>query len=198
VRTLKFLCCAVILSIPSALLAGEADVPCDKHAASSELSWNPVDQFVTPRLSRFYRVEQIMKSAYLAGNDNQVISLATEYLTLASMYRCNWNYGNAVHDANRYLGLVSLRKGNMQQAANFLQLSGKTPGSPQLNSFGPDLDLANELLKRKQISPVTQYLTDIKVFWKDGRAQVDRWLAAIARGETPSLNRVFASMSSPW
>src|SRR5208282_5457821 len=176
VRTLNFLVCAVILSVPTALFAGEADAPCGKHGANSELSWNPAEQFVTPRLSRFYEIEQIIKSAYLAGDDDQVKSLAREYLSLASTYRCNWNYGNAIHDANRYPGLVSLRNGNTQDAASFLQLSGKTPGSPQLNSFGPDLDLADGLLKRGEIGPVTQYLTDIKLFWKGGRAQIDAWL----------------------
>jgi hypothetical protein len=196
VRTLTLFSFAFILAVPTAPCAGETDPPCGKRAANSELSWNPAEQFVTPRLNRFYGVEEIMKSAYLAGNDDEVQSLASEYLTLASTYRCNWNYGNAIHDANRYLGLVSLRHGNMREAASYLQLSGKTPGSPQLNSFGPDLDLADGLLKRGEVSPVTQYLTDIKVFWKGGRAQIDAWLAAIAQGETPSLDRLSAAMNS--
>jgi hypothetical protein len=198
VDLLKIGICTVVLSLPTALLAGEANVPCDKHAANSEFSWNPTDQFVTPRLSRFYGLEQNIESAYLAGNDDQVKSLATEYLELSSTYRCNWNFGNAVHDANRYLGLVSLRNGHAEQAAAFLELSGKTPGSPQLDSFGPDLDLADRLLKRGQIKPVEQYLKDIRVFWKHGDGQIDRWLAAIARGERPTLNRAFATMNSSW
>jgi hypothetical protein len=69
-------------------------------------------------LSRFYGVEEIIKSAYLSGNDDEVQSLAREYLTLASTYHCNWNYGNAIHDTNRYLGLVSLRHGNMREAVS--------------------------------------------------------------------------------
>jgi hypothetical protein len=196
VRTLTMFAFVFVLSVPTALRAGETDAPCDKHALNSELSWNPTGQFVTPRLSRFYGIEEIIKSAYSAGNDDEVESFASEYLTLASTYRCNWNYGNAIHDANRYLGLVSLRHGNMREAASFLQLSGKTPGSPQLDSFGPDLDLADGLLKKGEISAVTQYLTDIKIFWKSGRAQTDRWLAAVGRGETPSLDTLAATMNS--
>lgn len=127
-RILTLFSFAFLLSVPTALCAGETDRPCGKHAANSELSWNPAEQFVTPRLNRFYGVEEIMKSAYLAGNDDEVQSLASEYLTLASAYRCNWNYGNAIHDANRYLGLVSLRHGNMREAAGYLQLSGENTG----------------------------------------------------------------------
>jgi hypothetical protein len=103
--------------------------------------------------------------------DDDVKSLAKEYLELALTYRCNWNYGNAAHDGNRYLGLVRLRNGNLEQAAAHLEVSGKTTGSPQLNSFGPDLDLADQLLKRGLIKPVEQYLVDINLFWKSGSAQ---------------------------
>jgi hypothetical protein len=198
VRAPKIVLWVVVLIFPRFLLAGDAVVPCDRHTANSEFSWNPSAQFVTPRLQRFYDLQQNIESAYRSGNDDGVKTLSSEYLHLALSYRCNWNYGNAIHDANRYLGLVSLRNRNAGEAVAFLRLSGKTPGSPQLNSFGPDLDLAVQLLKRGEVNAVTQYLTDIKVFWKmDGRG-VDRWLAAIARGEKPKLDRFSAKMSSPW
>jgi hypothetical protein len=195
---LKLVFFAAVLCIPTALRADEASALCDKHAAPSEFSWNPANQLVTPQLSRFYAVGESMASAYLAGNDDQVNSLAREYLELATIYRCNWNYGNAVHDANRYLGLVSLRSGSVNQAAAYLELSGKTPGSPQLDTFGPELDLANGLLKRGQVEAVKQYLMDIKIFWKSDNGQVDRWLAAIARGERPTLDRFSAVTDGPW
>ena len=53
---------------------------------------------------------------------------AKEFLELAAVYRCNWNYGNAIHDANRYLGLASLRAGKVDEAAKFLVLAGKSTG----------------------------------------------------------------------
>jgi hypothetical protein len=164
----------------------------------SEFSWNPPSQFESQRLKRFYSLEDGIKSAYLAGQDDQVRTLSTEYLDLATTYRCNWNYGNAVHDANRYLGLVSLRHDSVKEAAAFLLAAGNTPGSPQLDSFGPELDLADQLLKRGQTGPVKEYLTDIKVFWKGGDRVVDRWLAAIARGERPTLDRFSAITTGPW
>jgi hypothetical protein len=119
-------------------------------------------------------------------------------LELAAIYRCNWNYGNAIHDANRYLGLASLRDGNVDEAARLLVLSGKSTGSPQLDSFGPDLDLANQLLKHGKIDPVLEYLRDIKRFWKMDNGQLDQWLSAIDRGDKPELDRFSSMKPSPW
>jgi hypothetical protein len=67
-----------------------------------------------------------------------------------------------------------------------------------LDSFGPDLDLADELLRQGQIVPVRQYLIEIKSFWKPGDAEIDRWLAAISAGKKPKLNRVGSITDSRW
>jgi hypothetical protein len=190
---------AVLATVISpALLADDAGAPCQRSASNTELARNPAEQFVTPNLKRFYSLDENIKAAYAARNDPEVVALATEYLNLAMTYRCNWNYGNAVHDGNRYLGLVSLHAGRVENAARFLELAGKTPGSPQLDSFGPDLDLADELLKRGQTIAVEHYLTDVKAFWRLDHGQVDRWLAAIAAGERPTLDKFSAVTNGPW
>jgi len=62
---------------------------------------------------------------------DMALELGAEYLELANTYRCNWNYGNAVHDANRYLGLISLKKGDTDAAVVYLREAGKSTGSPQ-------------------------------------------------------------------
>jgi len=38
-----------------------------------------------------------------------------------------------------------LKEGKVEDAKHYLLEAGKTPGSPQLNSFGPDMSLAEEL-----------------------------------------------------
>jgi len=149
-------------------------------------------------LEHFYRLEEQIRAAYESQDDAQLKARANEYLNLAALYRCNWNYGNAVHDANRYLGLASLRSGDLSQAATFLVLSGKSTGSPQLDTFGPDLTLADELLKHGQADAVKAYLTDIKHFWRMDNGQVDEWLSAIDRGERPALDRFSAIRPSAW
>ena len=101
---------AALLALSTSALACEADTPCDKCAKESEMSWNPDNKYVSERLNHFYALDNLIKSAYEANDLSTSAKLAHEYLNLASTYRCNWNYGNAIHDANRYLGLISLKK----------------------------------------------------------------------------------------
>jgi hypothetical protein len=195
---LAVLCVVLCLVTESATATCKIEGQCDKCAKESEFAWNPGKQYVTARLAHFYELDDQVKAAYEKANDAELTALAHEYLELATIYRCNWNYGNAIHDANRYLGLASLRRGNVDEAARFLVLSGKSTGSPQLDSFGPELDLADQLLKRGQTEAVTEYLKDIKHFWEMDDGQVDRWLAAIGKGEKPSLDRFSSMKPKPW
>ena len=77
----------------------------------------------------------------------------------------DWNYGNVIHDANLILGRVALKKGNIEKAKYYLLEAGKTPGSPQLNSFGPSFILARELLEKGGKSTVLEYLDLVSKFW---------------------------------
>lgn len=187
---------AALVAFATFALACEADAPCDKCARESEMSWNPENKYVSERLQRFYSLDDLVKSAYERNEFSTVADLANEYLALAGVYRCNWNYGNAIHDANRYLGLISLKNGDQAGAAIYLLKSGKSSGSPQLNSFGPDLNLANALLQADQVEPVKLYLSEIKTFWKMDNGQVDDWLASIDKGEKPTLSRFSAKPST--
>jgi hypothetical protein len=182
--------------IPATALADDT-APCQKGTPPTEFSWNPPNSLVTPRLSRFYQLGDEVQGAYEHGNDVELRERAQEYLDLAAVYRCNWNYGNAIHDANRYLGLASLRAGKVDEATNFLLLASKSTGSPQLDSFGPELDLADALLKRGKSQAVAEYLKGIHKFWEMDSGNVNRWIAAIHRGEKPQLER-FTYTPSPW
>ncbi|MBV8841883.1 MAG: hypothetical protein JO307_03640 [Bryobacterales bacterium] len=64
---------------------------------------------------------------------------------------------------------------------------GKTPGSPQLNSFGPNVTLAKQLLERGEKSVVLEYFAECRSFWKMGGPSLDSWTATIQRGETPNF-----------
>lgn len=153
------------------------------------MSWNPDHQHVSDRLQRFYSLDDLIKWAYGTNDWSKASGLAKEYLELAGQYRCNWNYGNAIHDGNQYLGLISLKNGDEASAVAYLLKSGKSSGSPQLNTFGPGLDLANALLQAGHSEPVKLYLTDIKRFWKMNNGRVDEWLASMEKGERPALGR---------
>lgn len=166
----------------------ETNLECGKCDKRSEFAWNPDDAFVTNELSYFYQLPEIIESHYQNGNFNEVVKYSNDYLKLASTYQCNWNYGNAIHDANRYLGLISLKRNNLEKAAMHLVLSSQTSGSMQLEAFGPDLDLANNLLKEGKREQVVQYLENMDTIW-DNDKQIYKWISKIEAGQKPLLHR---------
>ncbi|MCW8932385.1 MAG: hypothetical protein OQL19_19385 [Gammaproteobacteria bacterium] len=187
----------IVLILLKPLFACDVNITCYKCAKESEFSWNPSNRYVSTRLNRFYTLDEKLKTAYSASNFGTTKSLIKEYLELAKIYKCNWNYGNAIHDANRYLALMSLKNNDIDMAGTYLLRAGKSSGSPQLDSFGPDLDLANQLLKLGKRNEVITYLNDVKLFWEMNDGRIDSWLEQINNGEQPELSR-FSGKASFW
>lgn len=142
-------------------------------------------------VTRGYELPQLAKAALAAGALDKASLYANELL--ASAHQGDWNEGNAIHDGNMVRGLVALRSGNVEQAAKDLIEAGKSTGSPQLNSFGPNLTLASELLEKGQRDAVLEYLTLCKKFWTLGANQLDTWIDTIRSGGKPEFgaNLVF-------
>jgi hypothetical protein len=122
-------------------------------------------------------------------------SYAHELLRLAGKTggECDWNHGNAVHDGNMVLGLVALGRQDVAAAKAALLAAGKTPGSPQLNSFGPNMSLAKALLEAGERVVVLEYFALCRLFWKGHRADLDDWSAEVKEGGIPDFgaNLVF-------
>ena len=100
--------------------------------------------------------------------------------------RPGWNYGNNIHHGNIALGKIALAEGDVQGAASYLLLAGATPGSPQLNSFGPDFALAKQLLEAGEKEAVLQYLDQCTKFWKMGQDRLREWTTVVRAGSMPS------------
>lgn len=108
----------------------------------------------------------------------------------------NWNYGNIIHNANQILGRGALREGKLADAKTYLLKAGATPGSPQLNSFGPQMQLARELLEKGEKETVLQYLDLVSKFWASDKEQselskqhaalIAGWKREIAEGKIPT------------
>jgi hypothetical protein len=75
----------------------------------------------------------------------------------------------------------------VKAAAAQLIASGKTPGSPQLNSFGPGMSLALDLLRKGERAVVIDYLDLCAKFWSLGRSKIPAWKTQIEKGETPDF-----------
>ena len=84
---------------------------------------------------------------------------------MASEYKDDWNYGNAIAKSNQVLGRIALSKENILEAKKHLLASADIQGSPQLNSFGPDFILARELAVKGEFKTVLTFLNLIGRFW---------------------------------
>ena len=141
----------------------------------------------TSELERFYSLAPFAKCALGDGDIELSQRLATEALELARRIPEDWNYGNAVHDANIVLGRIALLGGNNEAAIEHLRIAGETPGSPQLNSFGPNMTLARDLLQQGEWNPVYDYLEQCRAFWKLGRTRIDRWQELVSAKQIPDF-----------
>jgi hypothetical protein len=78
-------------------------------------------------------------------------------------------YGNVIHEANALLGQAALQDGDVRTAGDYLLKAGHTPGSPQLDSFGPDFTLAAQLVAVGEKQVVLEYLGLVEKFWAKER-----------------------------
>lgn len=141
--------------------------------------------------------EEVRRSMYFArlddqayeelknGNYDSAENLANELLKISGEFKDNWNYGNAIHHSNTILGLIEIKKGNIDNAANFLIKSGDTPGSPQLDTHGPSFCLAMELLLKDRSEDVLNYFSQVERFWEYGYKKLPKWIEVIKNDEIP-------------
>jgi hypothetical protein len=113
--------------------------------------------------------------------------LAREALNMAGAFERTWNFGNAIHLGHTVQGLLALREGDVDHAVIELEKSGEIRGSPQLNSFGPTMQLAKELLKAGRRDAVLRYLQQCREFWKMGGTWLDVWEQKIQAGGIPNF-----------
>src|SRR5262249_44092468 len=88
--------------------------------------------------SRWVALEDAAMMNVEAGSPEKAKAYAEELLRLSPKYSNDWSFGNAVHKGNLVLGRLAIRAGDTESAKKYLLEAGRTPGSPQLDSFGPN------------------------------------------------------------
>jgi len=154
----------------------------EKAVTVRERALNNADE-----VERFYALADLATGELEAGSVARAEQYAQELLRLAPQFRQDWNYGNAVHKGNIVLGRLALRDGDIPGAKEHLLADGRTPGSPQLNSFGPNMMLAKELLEKGERDVVLAYLDLCGQFWKSGDSRLQNWKAIVKGGCTPDF-----------
>ncbi len=125
------------------------------------------------------------KLAVQAGALDDAARYAQELLDASASG--NWNAGNAIFFGNMVLGQVALRRGDKDTAKSRLLAAGKTKGSPQLNSFGPNMTLAKELIEAGDHDTPVAFFELCRSFWKMDRGNLSRWSALTAAGKVPDF-----------
>ena len=111
-------------------------------------------------------LQYLAKTALASGKTERARSYANAML---SDDTSGWDLGNRVHHGNLILGRLALAEGNLEEARDRVLRAGRTPGSPQLNSFGPNMALARELLERGETAVVLEYFDLCSKFWNSDR-----------------------------
>ena len=141
----------------------------------------------TQEEDKFYALNDAAKQSFIVGKTQDASKYATELLNLANRFKTDWNYGNAIQDANLVLGRIALKEGRTEEAKSFLLASGRNNGSPQLETFGPNMSLAQDLLEKGESTTVLQYLELCHKFWKMEEGKLDRWTKQIKKGKKPNF-----------
>jgi hypothetical protein len=164
--------------------------PADKQkrlAAKSLAAYEQAAALTTSDRDHFYLLDSLATQALAAGDLDKAAKYAHDDLAAAARYPHDWNYGNAIHHAHIVLGSIALQRGDLKAATAHLLDAGRTSGSPQLNSFGPDFALARDLLAKGQRDTVHQYLDLVAKFWTMGRDRLTRWTKDLDQGRTPDF-----------
>ncbi|MDB4766238.1 RNA polymerase subunit sigma-24 [bacterium] len=136
------------------------------------------DQARDPLLSR------LAKAAFEA----EKLDKAKKYaLQMLNQKQDDWNSGNNVHYGNIILGRIALAQDNVEEAKQHLIAAGKTEGSPQLDSFGPNMVLAKDLLEVGETEVVLEYFDLCSNFWEMGQDRLKQWSNSVKKGDKPDF-----------
>lgn len=126
----------------------------------------------------------LAKAAWAAGDRYAAIARAKRVLAAAAAAE---DCGNDFHEMHILLGRIALERGDAREAGVQLVESAKTCGSPQLDSFGPDWTLAEDLLARGERDVVVAYIDAVGRFWESGKKRLATWQKELEDGKNPKF-----------
>jgi hypothetical protein len=129
---------------------------------------------------------RMARAAYAAGEWARAEGFANEALD-AARHGVFWWTGDAIHQGNTILGRLALRENKLDAARKYLIAAGKAPGSSNLGSQGPAMQLAKDLLDRGETAAVLEYLDLCGQFWTTNRGKLEEWTVLIRAGLKPDF-----------
>jgi hypothetical protein len=144
-------------------------------------------ELTSSEMQKMMLLSGMAKAAYEAGEYDKAESYAKRALAAVESLSAENAQGEAIHQGNIVLGRIALRNGGIHKAKEYLMAAGRTPGSPTLNSLGPSMGLAKELLEIDEDRAVLEYLDLCGEFWKGGADKLPAWKAVIEEGGIPDF-----------
>ncbi|MCI0422673.1 MAG: hypothetical protein L0312_26210, partial [Acidobacteria bacterium] len=129
-----------------------------REAAKSLVEYENAFQMTSDEGKKVSLLPNLAKTAFEAGEWDKARTCASELLSKVSLPEFAWSTGDALHHGNLVLGRLALKSKDIELAKTHLIAAGRTPGSPTLISFGPNMALAKELLELGEREVVIQYL----------------------------------------
>jgi tetratricopeptide (TPR) repeat protein len=160
----------------------------NKNTAAKALAEFEKAQAADPSAEgKFQRLHYLAKSAFSAAQLEKASDYAEELLQAAVARPKDRDTGNSIHQGNIVLGRVALKQRHIKLANEYLLKAGHVSSTRQLSSFGPNMSLANELLKAGQKAVVLQYFELCYKFWDMGRDKLEEWTKQVKAGKTPQF-----------
>ncbi len=124
------------------------------------------------------------------GRLDDANAFAHELEALLLKYPTDWNYGNAVSKVHSTFGRLALKRGDIELAKRELALAGASRGSPQMDTFGPNLSLARDLLATGDPGAreaVLAHFDAIEKFWRMDSGALRVWREDVRAGHEPNF-----------
>ena len=166
-----------------------------RHADSSEMRTELAEKALV-QYERAYDLSDGSGRAFLLTDLANASFMANHYEkareyanAMLSEDRTDWNSGEHIHHGNLVLGRMALAEGDIEETKKRLIAAGKTTGSPSLNSFGPKMMLAKELLQKGEKEVVLEYFRLCARFWELGQDRLEEWSDLVQANRVPDFGR---------
>ena len=136
---------------------------------------------------RLNDLPEAAQAAFEAAEYDKATTYSEEALGLAARAEYVDNGADAVHYGNIVLGRIALRHGDVASGSAYLLKAAAIKGNPHLDTFGPNMQLAKELLEKGERQSVLQYFDLCGKFWKDDDGKLKQWHSSVASGTNPDF-----------
>lgn len=169
--------------------AARSNGPLVQQFLGSSFEWYELAYKLTTEDSQKQRLlHHLARTACEIGADTEARVYASALLKSIPR-QPSYAKGSAIHYGHAVLGRLALRAGDIGSAARHLIKSVHNVSGPGLESGGPYMKLAQELLDCGQSAVVLRYLAECGIFWQHDFGKLNQWRKETTRGVAPDFGK---------